>query len=89
MKLSATAVIQCIIQFTECPSSYASLFHVLADLARRIIVDIHSEIVEHELNPPCVYLRSLVQNLSSPKAGMVVRNMSAQGYMIKPLNLVG
>jgi hypothetical protein len=49
-------------------------------LAKQIIVDPHGKIVEHKLNSPFVYLRSLAQNLSTPEAGKVVRNMSAQGY---------
>ena len=51
--------------------------------AKRIIVDPHSKIIERELNSPFVYLRSLVQNLSPPEAGMVVRNMSLRGMNFK------
>jgi hypothetical protein len=49
-------------------------------LAKRIIVDIGGEIGEDILSLPFAYLRSLMQNLSTPEAGMVVRNMSDQGY---------
>jgi hypothetical protein len=38
-------------------------------LAKRIIVDSHSEIIEQELNSPFVYLRSLVQGLITPGNG--------------------
>jgi hypothetical protein len=38
-------------------------------LAKRIIVDIDREIIEHELNSPFVYLRFLVQALSTPGKG--------------------
>jgi hypothetical protein len=47
----------------------------LQNLAKRIIVAVDNEIVEHELILRFAYLRSL-------KAGMVVQNMSASGYMI-------
>jgi hypothetical protein len=53
---------------------------LLQILAKQIIVDPHGKIVEHELNSPFVYLRSLVQNLSTPSAEKVVRNITAQGY---------
>jgi hypothetical protein len=42
---------------------------LLQILAKQIIVDPHGKIVEHELNSPFVYLRSLVQNLSTPQSG--------------------
>jgi hypothetical protein len=38
-------------------------------LAKRIIVDAHGEILDYQLNSPFVYLRSLVQNLSTPGNG--------------------
>lgn len=44
-------------------------------LTRGIILDSHGESIQHELNRPVAYLR-LVQNLSTPEAGMTVRNMS-------------
>jgi hypothetical protein len=42
---------------------------LLQILAKQIIVDPHGKIVEHELNSPFVYLRSLVQNLFTPRNG--------------------
>jgi hypothetical protein len=46
-------------------------------LAKQIIVGIDGEIAEHELNSLFVYLRYLVQHLSPPESGMVVRSMPA------------
>jgi hypothetical protein len=42
---------------------------LLQILAKQIIVDTDGEIIEHELNSPFVYLRSLVQGLSTPGNG--------------------
>ena len=42
---------------------------LLQVLAKQIIVDAKGNIVKHELNSPFVYLRSLVQNLSTPGSG--------------------
>ena len=42
---------------------------LLQILAKQIIVDPHGKIVEHELNSPFVYLRSLVQDLFTPRSG--------------------
>jgi hypothetical protein len=42
---------------------------LLQILAKRIIVGADGEIVDYELNSPFVYLRSLVQNLSTPGNG--------------------
>jgi hypothetical protein len=44
-------------------------FTFLQILAKRIIVDSDGEIVEHELNLPFMYLRSLAQGLSTPGNG--------------------
>jgi len=44
------------------------------------MVDSHGEIIKYKLNSPFVYFRSLVKDLSTPEAGMAVRNMSDQGY---------
>lgn len=49
---------------------------LLQFLVKRIVVEIDGELVVHELNSPFACLRSLVQNLSPPEAGMVVRNTS-------------
>lgn len=38
---------------------------LLQILAKQIIVDLHGKISEHELNSPFVYLRSLVQDVST------------------------
>ena len=62
-------------------ASYLWRFDLLPILAKRIIFNIDDEIVNHELNLLLLYLRSLLQNLSTPGAGMVVRNMSDQGYL--------
>jgi hypothetical protein len=37
-------------------------------LAKQIIVDPHDEIIEHELNSPFVYLRSVGDDLFTPDA---------------------
>ena len=42
---------------------------LLQILAKQIMVDPHGEIIEHELNSPFVYLRSLAQGLSTPGNG--------------------
>ena len=42
---------------------------LLQILAKRIIVDADGEIIDYELNSPFVYLRSLVQGLSTPRNG--------------------
>ena len=42
---------------------------LLQILAKQIIVDPHGEIIEHGLNSPFVYLRSLVQGLSTSGNG--------------------
>lgn len=42
---------------------------LLQILAKRIIVDPQGAIIEHELNSPFVYLRSLAGNLSPPDIG--------------------
>jgi hypothetical protein len=42
---------------------------LLQILAKRIIVDPQGEILEHELNSPFVYLRSLLQRLSTSGNG--------------------
>jgi hypothetical protein len=39
---------------------------LLQILAKRIIVDADGEIIDYELNSPFVYLRSLVDDLSTP-----------------------
>jgi len=44
-------------------------FAILQILAKRIMVDADGEIIEYELNSPFVYLRSLVQGLSTPRNG--------------------
>lgn len=56
---------------------------------KQIIVDSHGEIIKYKLNSPFVYFRSLVKDLSTPEAGMAVRNMSDQGYqnLIKPVRI--
>ncbi len=42
---------------------------LLQILAKQIIVDATGEIIDHELNSPFTYLRSLVDNLSAPDNG--------------------
>jgi hypothetical protein len=42
---------------------------LLQFLTKRIIVDAHGEIIEHELNVPIVDFRSLVQGFSTPGNG--------------------
>ena len=53
---------------------------LLQILVKQIIVDSTGEIIDYELNSPFVYLRSLVDNLSTPAKGKVVRNISAKGH---------
>jgi len=48
---------------------YLLRFALLQILAQRIIVDMDDESFEHELDSPFAYLRSLVQNLSTPGNG--------------------
>ena len=48
---------------------YLCRFALLQILAKRIIVGIEGEIVEHKFISPFVYLRSFPQNLFTPGSG--------------------
>jgi hypothetical protein len=52
-------------------------FTLLQILARRIIFDAVGKVADYELISSIVHLRSILQDLCTPEAGMVVRNTSA------------
>lgn len=56
-------------EFNPIELTWSKVKTILQILAKQIIVDPHGKIVDHELNSSFMYLRSLVQNLSTPGSG--------------------